>query len=444
MTLQQVNDSIATLVARQTALFALEAPTAEQIKEASDNNNALADLQKQLKTLEDFDAMRTKHAAQVATPSSVPVVQATPLQAPVYAAPTGHLVTKAGIPHDVAYRAGVLAQVLAGSADARTKANDLQMNVKTMVEGDNGLGGYIVPTEMSTYVIQLAEQYGVFAGSARIESMGSDMKTIARITQMMTAAWGTEASTMTPTDTAFDNVQLVAKKLYSYARYSSELEEDARINLGSTLLQQMAWGAAKKIDEAAFVGDGSASYGGIVGATTALKNLSGTIANIAGLQVGSGNTYDELTLADFAATKGRLPVYARTKNTAWYVSKDVFSATMERLALAAGGVTASEVINGVPLDKFLGYPVKLVEAMPKIAGNSQVCVLLADLTLGSTLGIRRNAVVSRDTSKGFDTDTVHVKTTWRVDVVNHEVGNASSTASARQAGAIVGLITAAS
>lgn len=126
--------------------------------------------------------------------------------------------------------------------------------------------------------------------------------------------------------------------------------------------------------------------------------------------------------------------------------KDVWAETVERIILstAVGGLTAADIVAGVGQEKLLGYPVKLVEVMPKVEANSQVCVLFGDLSLGSMLGRRSQIVMTRDTSKGFDTDTVYMKTTQRVDVVVHDVGNASGTAALRVPGPIVGLITAAS
>lgn len=447
MTMQELHDSIKAINAELTALFAVENPTAEQVAEAKEKNGKLATFKLELKQAEEFSAMRAAHNPEQhnggQSAAALPVAaKSNETATTVITSPSRQ--RKDGVDEAMAYKAGLFGQALVGSKEAVAKAAEIGMQIKTMVEGDNGLGGYLVPTELSSYVIYLAEQYGVALASARTETMGSDTKTVMRVLTGQTAYWGSENATLTGSDSSFDRINLVAKKLYSYANYSLELEQDSAINIGAQLLTTMARGAAKKIDEAFFVGDGSATYGGITGATTALKNLSGTIANIAGLRVGTGNAYNELTLADFAKTKGALPTFARTRNTAWYVSKDFFGETMERLALAAGGMTASEVVNGVPLDKFLGYPVKLVEAMPKVEGNSQVCALLGDLTLASTIGVRSQAVVTRDTSLGFGDDTVFVKSTWRLDAVTHEVGNASGTASARQAGAVVGLITAAS
>ena len=78
-------------------------------------------------------------------------------------------------------------------------------------------------------------------------------------------------------------------------------------------------------------GDGTSTYHKITGVCAKLKGLSGTIANIAGLVVGTGNAYSELILGDFTKVKSKLPQYADTVNAAWYCHKTFYHSVMEQL-----------------------------------------------------------------------------------------------------------------
>jgi HK97 family phage major capsid protein len=94
--------------------------------------------------------------------------------------------------------------------------------------------------------------------------------------------------------------------------------------------------------------------------------------------------------------------------------------------------------------RFLGYPVQFAQVLPKAEANSQVCALLGDLALASKFGDRRQTTVFLDPYSKTATDQLQIRGTQRIDINVHDVGNASATASARQAGPVVGLITAAS
>lgn len=448
MTIQQMHDKQRDLESQLNSLFALPSPTAVQADQAAQLAGEIETVKTEIKSLQNFEELKKK-SVQAAPPLDV---QTLPTPAPeVKAMPYatgGSKVIAKNLPSDeIAYKFGLFGMAVSGSDKAKTKLNDLNINTKAFnVEYDNALGGALVPNELSSYVIHLIEQYGVYEQYTRVEPMGSDTRDVIRITDNATAYWGSEASSLSGLDSGSltNRIKLIAKKIHSLASFTNELEDDAIIRIGDILAGDMARAAAKKIDEAGFVGDGTSSYDGIVGVTTKLKSLSNTIANIAGLKVGSGNAYSELTMPDFVAAKGLLPNLGYTANTRWFMSRQFWAAAPERLIMAASGVTPMDFVNGIGNAKLLGIPVVFTDAMPKVEANSQVCALLGDLSLASTMGRRSQIAVKRDDSAGFLSDTVYVKTTQRVDIVVHDVGNASATASARKAGPVVGLITAAS
>jgi HK97 family phage major capsid protein len=328
------------------------------------------------------------------------------------------------------------------------KANGIPIETTTEIkaasEGVDADGGALVPPEFDNTIIDLKEKFGTFRPNSKVVPMARETKTVPRRTGGLTAYFVGEGATITDSTKQWDNVNLVAKKMAALAIFSSELQEDAIINIADDLAFEIAYAFANKEDECGFNGDGTSTYGGITGVIQKLLGLSSTIGDIAGLVVGTGNTYVELTLADFNAVVGRLPQYADTANAKWFMHKTFYHQVAEKLALAAGGVTSSEVSAGMRTFRFLGYPVQFAQVLPKAEANSQVCALLGDLALASKFGDRRQTTVFLDPYSKTATDQLQIRGTQRIDINVHDVGNASATASARQAGPVVGLITAAS
>lgn len=339
---------------------------------------------------------------------------------------------------DRAYRFGQwVAGTLLGNQQARQWCEQRGLLQRAMSEGSNERGGYLVPEEFASDLIILVEKYGVFRRNANVISMNSDSYSTPRLTNELAATFVGESQEGTDDELNYDRLSLVAKKIMTLAPFSSELSDDATISIGDQLAGSAARAFAKKEDESGFNGDGTSTYGGMTGIREKLKDVSGVIANIAGLQVGSGNAYSELALVDFEGVVARLPEYA-DMNAKWYVSKRFYWNVMVKLLLASGsGVTATE-IEDARQQKFLGYPVEFAQVMPTTEANSQVCALLGDLAMGALFGDRRSIRISLSDQPLFRQDDWLFKATERFDVNVHGVGDTTV------AGPIVGLITAAS
>lgn len=332
---------------------------------------------------------------------------------------------------------------------AQQFCNDNGITIKTLNEGNNSQGGALVPPNFDPMLIRLVETYGRFRQFARITPMTTETKTQPRRTGGITTYWVGEAATITGSNPTYDNINLIAKKLAALTVMSSEVNEDSALSIADQLAFEMAYGFALAEDQAGFNGDGTSTYGGITGVAPKLKGLSGTIANIAGLQVATGTgyatSYGSTVLPDFNAVVGLLPQYA-DPGAAWYVHKSYFHNVMQKLELAAGGVTANEISSGDrrPRPLFLGYPVNFVQVMPRIPAVSQVCALFGDLAMAATMGDRRTRTMFTDPYSLSNKDQILVRCTERIDINIHDVGNASATAADRVPGPIVGLITASS
>lgn len=330
---------------------------------------------------------------------------------------------------------------------------DQQANVtiglKAMSESVNTAGGFLVPPEFGNDMIVLREQYGVFRRNAKIVPMASDVRSDPRRRGGLTAYFVGENTLITESDKQWDRVQLIAKKLAVLTKMSTELNEDAIINLGDDLAGEIAYAFALMEDTCGFLGDGTSGYGGIVGLANSFLTLSATISQIAGLIVAAnqtgGNGYGAITLNNFLAVQGRLPQYAAAKpGCKWICHRSFFYNTMLALALAAGGVTEAEILaagNAQPY--FLGHPVEFAQIMPSQFATSQICAYFGNLPLGVSFGDRRMTTIALSEHLNFDSDELAIRGTERFDINVHDVGNASGTASLQVAGPVVALITGA-
>lgn len=301
-----------------------------------------------------------------------------------------------------------------------------------MTESSNTAGGYLVPEQFESSLIRLVEDYGVFRRNGYVYPMASDAVTIPRRNGGYTVYYVGENTAPTASDLAFNQVRLSAKKPAILTQISSELMEDEVVGLANLMAQEFALALATAEDQAGFNGDGTSTYGGILG----IKNTIGS-AGVA--DAASGNTaFSTLDLADFHNTKAKLPAYAGAMNK-WYISSQGYAASMELLQLAAGGNSMIDIANGgVPM--FLGSPVVFTQVLPTTtaAQTSTIVAYYGDLGMATTMGVRRGMQIASDRSYYFTSDSIAVRCTERYDIVCHSVGDSTN------AGAIVALKTAAS
>jgi len=297
---------------------------------------------------------------------------------------------------------------------------------KAQAENVNTAGGVLVPLQLDNYIVDLREQYGVFRRNARVTPMTRDVMEFPRRTGGLTASFAAEAAALSESTKSWDSITLTAKKLTALAKMSTELMEDAIINVGDDLAGEIAYAFSQKEDECGFTGDASATYGGIEGVNAKIKRIVGaTTTSAGGVVVATGNAMSEVTLADLHGVVGALPEYADGPNCKWYCSRFFYSNVLERLARAAGGVTAAEV-RGPGMRSSLGYPVEVSQVFPKTDTNSQILALFGDLSKAATFGDRRQTTISISDQAYWANDQVGIKGTERFDIVVHDVGTSTA------------------
>ncbi len=314
-------------------------------------------------------------------------------------------------------------QAEVGSDEARSWCLARGLSVhRAQGGGVNSLGGALVPSdEIATIVLALVDAYGVFRDAANRSKMRGDRKITSRRTANLTANIVAEGASIPETSMTGDLIELNAKKNAIRTKISAELFEDAAFDVGLLFLQAISNALAFKEDDCGFNGNGTQTYGGIIGLLPRIIDGSHGAANVA---AASGhNTYLSLDATDLSNLVGAVQGYA-VPGAQWFISQRGYALTLCRLAAVAGGITRDA--NGNPI--FMGFPVKLVQVMSQSTSSliGSVMIAFGDLGLAATFGDRRDLRLRFSTDRYFETDEVGILGSARFDINIHDLGDAST------------------
>lgn len=328
-----------------------------------------------------------------------------------------------------AYRSGLWALATCfNNWHAQRRCADLGIQIhNAMGTNSNPDGGVLVPDMMADAIIDLREEYGVFRQNCRVWPMTSDTLWIPRRTGGITIGPIGEnpSSAISQSSPTFDQVQLVAKKPGGLALFSSEIGEDAAIDVAEWIAQEFAYGFALYEDTVGFTGDGSSTHFGIRGLTNLMTEASGLAGAV--LAAAGHDTFAEIDAADLTSAMGKLPAYARM-NAKWYVSATGADVVFSRLAASAGGNNTQTLRDGLGL-AYLGYPIVISQVLfsnTTAQTDGSALLFFGDLKKSSNMGDRRRVEVFPSAHRYMDTDQVGVRGTERIDIVNSDVGTTSA------------------
>jgi len=159
-------------------------------------------------------------------------------------------------PHEVA--AGIYA-LATGDVDR------FQAEARALSTTINTAGGFFLTEELASGLIDLARDRAVcIAAGARTIPMSSQDLLLIRQTADPTPGWRGEHVALTAGEPTFGQIALRAKSCGSIVTLSRELAEDAP-NVAEVVLNSLTNAMALALDNAALSGDGTSTYGGIVG-----------------------------------------------------------------------------------------------------------------------------------------------------------------------------------
>jgi len=325
-----------------------------------------------------------------------------------------------------AYAAGCFGRAVIGGdiKASRWLYENTGMDVRNQSLSTFGSAGVLVPTELESAIIDIRETHGVARQNLRIRSMSSDTLTVPKKLGGPSAVPLGEAGTATAQNLegVWTNVNLIARKWGALVKMPSELAEDAVIDLGMDLAEDIAEAVYTAEDGAAFAGDGTSTYHGIVG----LQQKSLLAAHAGGKVTASGDLFTEVTLTDIALLMASIRANSR-RNAAFFCSRVGFALTLLRLKLAAGGNSARDLEAAAP-DSFLGYPVYFVEDFPSVTTTLEGVAMLAfgDARRAGELGTRRGIRILQSSERYLEEDQLAFMATTRFDINWVDIGTATA------------------
>ena len=326
-----------------------------------------------------------------------------------------------------AYRSGMwLRATIFGDSGAKDWCRRNGIGVRAALsEGVNTAGGALVPDEFERAIIDLRENYGTFRRVCRVRPMGSDNLTVPRRAGGLTAYFTAEGVAGTESDASWDSISLSAKKCMVLSRLSSELAEDAIIDIADTLAQESAYAFAIKEDTVGFTGTGVATDGGIVGALVKAIDADHTLAKVTAS--GAGNSADvlsEITSDHLIDLMAAIPQYAKP-GARWYCGPVALELVFNAIKTAAGGNTG-DLLSNAATPRFLGYPIEVSPVFPDSATTDytgKVMLGFGNLAMAASMGDRRGVRVALSQDKYFSEDQIAVKCTERFDINVHDLGS---------------------
>ena len=312
-----------------------------------------------------------------------------------------------------------------------------KLGVKTHYAGNNTSGGYFVPVEVSYAIINQLRQYGNYTRYGTAINMSTDMMTMPKLLSGFTGYWVGEAQAPSESTAQFGQLELHIKEIGGYTQITQRLLNDSAVNLSQLIAPLFAQAIAEKFDDAVLNGDGTSTYGNIIGLRPSLRNVDGTVGNIKGLKVqGTGNTWGALTTEDFRGTLSKLPARFRN-NLSWVVSSAFYDEVIAPKIQSSTFVGTD--ITQAPQQRLFGIPILLDEKMPTTTGTSQICALLGNFTNSAWIGNRQQLTVESTNSNGTDFLNKIITYTANARMGYAVYGQGTTT----EAGTYVGLITGA-
>ena len=435
--------------ARQKALDEIKATldgadelTAEQEAEIKEKTKRAEDLRKKIELIENAERESRALGDAPTTPTPTPQPGAAPQPQPEQRATvTGpvprlqHIRETRAVrmsdgsvremrADERAYAFGRWLHAINGCDESRQWCAEHGWETRVMKEATGGGGGYLVPEPLADDVIINVEQYGVARQIAVVRQMTRDTLSVPRLDTEVTTYWVGEGASITASDAALDQVHLTARKLACLTRISNELMDDSIIAMADFVAGSAGRAIAKAEDDAAFLGDGTSTYGGIMGLAgefEANESLTGVVTAST-----DDDTFSEILLTDLNQLVGTCPAYA-LPNARWLCSQMARGYLFDRLAGAGGGSSHATLVNGV-ISTWMGYPITVSASMPAGAAtdySEKMMVAFGDFSRGMIFGDRKSISVQILNELYAATDETGIKVTERLDINFYGYGTTS-------------------
>lgn len=252
-----------------------------------------------------------------------------------------------------------------------------------LVAGTPALGGYTVPTDLSTTLIEAMKDYsGIMqVADIRYTSSGNPLLIPTLDDTGTLAVKVAEAAAHTFQDLTYAQKSLDAYAYRSAIRISWELMQDSIFNMDTEMRRLMVPRFGRAINNTCTLGDGTGDPNGIVTAASAGKTAASTTAI----------TFNEIIELIHTVD----PAYRRS-NTCGFMFHDNTLAAIKKLSIGTGDARPlwqPSVREGEP-DRIEGYRYWINQDMDSALAASDVAMLFGDFSY-YTIRMVQNLVIRR-------------------------------------------------
>ncbi|MGN1294871.1 MAG: phage major capsid protein [Bacilli bacterium] len=223
--------------------------------------------------------------------------------------------------------------------------------------GTDSEGGYLVPDEYETTLVEALEEENIFRKLAHVISTSSGDRKIPVVASKGSASWVDEEGTIPDSDDAFSQVSIGAYKLGTLIKVSNELLNDNVFNLEAYISKEFARRIGAKEEDAFFNGNGTGKPVGIFNATGGAE-IGVTAASATAI------TADEI-IDLFYSLK------APYRKKAVWILNDATIKTIRKLKDNNGNYLWQPALTAGTPDTILGRPVYTSSYVPTIAAGAK-------------------------------------------------------------------------
>lgn len=230
-------------------------------------------------------------------------------------------------------------------------------------------GGYLVPTEVHSEIMRIAETTGIVARDAR-KFGTSDIEIPIYTGSAMQGGYVGEDAAGSETQNDIGVARLKSAQWMNIVRLSNKLIAKANVNVAEWLMALVAEGLAYRLDREGFVG-GTYAGSPFVGLLAS--------ADVSSQTLGSGLTgFEDVTIAEASEAIGSIPT-AALQDAAFYLHRTVWAqirpqkdATSGEFAFNHQNMMLSlRKESGIqPVGEILGYPVYTTDVLPAYSDSA--------------------------------------------------------------------------
>ena len=260
-------------------------------------------------------------------------------------------------------RPGVSGTVKTGRASDEYKAamlaalrTNFRQVSNVLVEGTDSAGGYLVPAEWDTRLIEALEHENVVRKLGTVITTSGERK-INVAASKPAASWVEEGGELVFSDASFDQVILDAYKLSVATKVSEELLADNQYDLEGFLIRAFGQAIANAEEEAFITGDGNSKPTGLLHPTK-------------GGQIGIVTAGNNIAADEVLDLIYKLKRPYRAK--AAFITADSTLAQIRKLKDGTGQYIWQPALTAGEPDRLLGYPVYTSAFVPAVAAGQPV------------------------------------------------------------------------